>query len=45
MMQPCMKLVEQVMITPNHLTQQLSAEIFTIASVAAGCRHCQAQGA
>jgi alkylhydroperoxidase family enzyme len=45
LMQRFMKLVEQVMISPNHLPQQLRAEIFTIASVTSGCRHCQAHGA
>jgi alkylhydroperoxidase family enzyme len=45
LMQTFMKLMEQVMVAPNHLSRQLRAEVFTIASVAAGCRHCQAHGA
>jgi len=40
-----LKLVDQVMVAPNHLSRQLRAEIFTMASVASGCRHCQAHGA
>jgi alkylhydroperoxidase family enzyme len=33
------------MVAPNNLSRQLRAEIFTMASIAAGCRHCQAHGA
>ena len=40
-----LKLVEKVMISPTNLSQQLRSEIFTMASVASGCRHCQAHGA
>ena len=40
-----LKLVEKVMVSPTNLSQQLRSEIFTMASVAAGCRHCQAHGA
>jgi alkylhydroperoxidase family enzyme len=38
-------LVELVMISPNNLSRQLRSELFTMASVAAGCQHCQAHGA
>jgi uncharacterized peroxidase-related enzyme len=38
-------LVELVMIAPNNLTRQLRSEIFTMASIAGGCQHCQAHGA
>ncbi len=40
-----LKLVEKVMVSPTNLSQQLRSEIFTMASVASGCRHCQAHGA
>ena len=40
-----LKLVEKVMISPTNLSRQLRSEIFTMASVASGCRHCQAHGA
>ncbi len=39
------KLVEKVMVSPTNLSRQLRSEIFTMASVASGCRHCQAHGA
>jgi len=45
LMQTFSKLVEQVMISPTNLSQQLRSEIFTMASVASGCRHCQSHGA
>lgn len=38
-------LVEMVMISPNNLSRQLRSELFTMASVAGGCQHCQAHGA
>jgi alkylhydroperoxidase family enzyme len=38
-------LVELVMVSPNNLSRQLRAEVFTMASVAGGCQHCQAHGA
>lgn len=33
-----------VMTAPNSLPQQLRAEVFTMASIAGGCQHCQAHG-
>ncbi len=39
------KLVELVMVSSTNLSQQLRSEIFTMASVASGCRHCQSHGA
>jgi alkylhydroperoxidase family enzyme len=38
-------LVELVMVTPNNISRQLRSELFTMASVAGGCQHCQAHGA
>jgi len=38
-------LVELVMVSPNNLSRQLRSELFTMASVAGGCQHCQAHGA
>ena len=38
-------LVELVMVSPNGLSRQLRSELFTMASAAAGCQHCQAHGA
>ena len=38
------QLAELVMTAPNNLTQQLRAEVFTMASIAGGCQHCQAHG-
>jgi len=38
-------LVEMVMVSPNNLSRQLRSELFTMASVAGGCQHCQAHGA
>ena len=37
-------LAELVMTKPGNISQQLRAEIFTMASLAAGCQHCQAHG-
>jgi alkylhydroperoxidase family enzyme len=39
------KLAELVMVSPNNLSRQLRSELFTMASVAGGCQHCQAHGA
>ena len=39
------RLAEIVMLETNNLTRQLRSEVFTMASVAAGCTHCQAHGA
>lgn len=38
-------LVELVMVAPNSITRQLRSELFTMASIAGGCQHCQAHGA
>ncbi|MGE0875913.1 MAG: carboxymuconolactone decarboxylase family protein [Burkholderiales bacterium] len=38
-------LVELVMVAPNNLSRQLRGELFTMASIAGGCQHCQAHGA
>jgi len=38
-------LVGLVMVSPNNLSRQLRSELFTMASVAGGCQHCQAHGA
>ena len=38
-------LVELVMVSQNSLTRQIRSELFTMASAAAGCQHCQAHGA
>lgn len=38
------QLVELVMVAPNGTPKQLRAELFTMASQAAGCQHCQAHG-
>ena len=37
-------LAELVMVAPNNLSRQLRSELFTMASVAGGCQHCQAHG-
>jgi hypothetical protein len=37
-------LAELVMVAPNNLSRQLRSELFTMASVAGGCQHCQAGG-
>jgi alkylhydroperoxidase family enzyme len=39
------ELVELVMVSPNNLSRQLRSELFTMASIAGGCQHCQAHGA
>ena len=38
-------LVELVMVSHANLSRQLRSELFTMASVAGGCQHCQAHGA
>ncbi len=38
-------LAELVMVSPNNISRQLRSEIFTMASIAGGCQHCQAHGA
>jgi alkylhydroperoxidase family enzyme len=38
-------LVELVMVSPSNLSRQLRSELFTMASIAGGCQHCQAHGA
>jgi alkylhydroperoxidase family enzyme len=38
-------LIELVMVSPNNLSRQLRSELFTMASIAGGCQHCQAHGA
>lgn len=45
LMQLFQKLVELVMVSPNDLSRQLRSELFTMASLAGGCQHCQAHGA
>lgn len=45
MMEIFQPLVELVMVSPNNLSRQLRSELFTMASVAGGCQHCQAHGA
>jgi alkylhydroperoxidase family enzyme len=40
-----LKLAEVVMVSPATLSRQLRSEIFTMASIAGGCQHCQAHGA
>ncbi len=45
LMQHFLPLVELVMVSPTNLTQRLRSELFTMASVAGGCQHCQAHGA
>jgi alkylhydroperoxidase family enzyme len=37
--------VELVMVSPGNLSRQLRSELFTMASIAGGCQHCQAHGA
>lgn len=39
------QLAELVMVAPNNIPKQLRGEIFTMASIAGGCQHCQAHGA
>jgi len=38
-------LVELVMVSRTNLSRQLRSELFTMASLAGGCQHCQAHGA
>lgn len=38
-------LIERVMVSENNLSRQIRSEIFTMASIAGGCQHCQAHGA
>ena len=38
-------LVGLIMVSPTNLPQQLRSELFTMASIAGGCQHCQAHGA
>jgi alkylhydroperoxidase family enzyme len=45
LMQMFRNLVELVMLSPTNLSRQLRSELFTMASVAGGCQHCQAHGA
>ena len=45
LMQGFKSLVELVMVSPTNLSRQLRSELFTMASVAGGCQHCQAHGA
>ncbi|MDT8398356.1 MAG: carboxymuconolactone decarboxylase family protein [Pseudomonadales bacterium] len=37
-------LVELVMLAPGKISKQLRSELFTMASIASGCQHCQAHG-
>lgn len=45
MMEIFQELVQLVMVAPNNVSRQLRSELFTMASVAGGCQHCQAHGA
>lgn len=45
LMEPFKRMAEIVMLKPNNLPRQLRSEVFTMASVAAGCMHCQSHGA
>jgi len=45
LMQIFQSLVERVMVSPGNLLRQLRSELFTMASIAGGCQHCQAHGA
>lgn len=45
LMETFQTLVERVMIAGNNLSRQLRSELFTMASIAGGCQHCQAHGA
>jgi len=38
-------LVELVMLSSGNTSRQLRSELFTMASIAGGCQHCQAHGA
>ena len=33
------------MVSPGNVSRQLRSELFTMASIAGGCQHCQAHGA
>jgi alkylhydroperoxidase family enzyme len=44
LMEPFKRLAEVVMIERNGLSRQLRSEVFTMASVASGCMHCQSHG-
>jgi alkylhydroperoxidase family enzyme len=44
-MQLFLPLAEQVMLGPAGISRQLRSEIFTMASIAGGCQHCQSHGA
>jgi alkylhydroperoxidase family enzyme len=37
--------LNSVVFGPSRVSRQLKGEVFTVASLAAGCRHCQAHGA
>lgn len=45
LMETFQTLVERVMVADNNLSRQIRSEIFTMASIAGGCQHCQAHGA
>lgn len=45
LMEKFQSVVELVMVTPGNLSRQLRSELFTMASIAGGCQHCQAHGA
>jgi alkylhydroperoxidase family enzyme len=45
LMKPFKRMAEIVMLEANNLPRQLRSEAFTMASVAAGCMHCQSHGA
>lgn len=45
LMQVFQNLVELVMLSPGNISRQLRGELFTMASIAGGCQHCQAHGA
>lgn len=45
LMRPFRDLVELVMVAPGAHSRQLRSELFTMASIAGGCQHCQAHGA
>lgn len=45
LMQVFQDLVELVMVSPSNLSRQIRSELFTMASIAGGCQHCQAHGA
>ena len=45
LMKTFQSLVELVMLSPTNISRQLRSELFTMASIAGGCQHCQAHGA